>query len=55
MARQELVSRNEVRQGRAALDLAAGEEALGGRDEEDMVVDGRTLCGDGAPRLEEGG
>lgn len=55
MAPEELVSRNEVGQGRAALDLAAGEEALGGGDEEDMVVDGRTLGGDGAPGLEEGG
>lgn len=55
MAPQKLVGGDDVGHRGAALDFAGGEEELGGRDEEDMVVDGRALGGDGAPRLEEGG
>ena len=53
MAGQELLRRDKLADGGAALGLPGGEEDIRQRDEEDVMVDRGALGGDGA--LEEGG
>lgn len=53
MAGEKLLRGNDIAGGGAALRLAVGEEDVRLRDQEDVVVDGRTLRDELAP--EEGG
>lgn len=55
MTPEKLVGCDDVGQGGAAVDFARGQEELRGRDQQDVVVKGRALGGDGARGLEEGG
>lgn len=53
MTREELLRREELLHGRAALGLPEGEQNIRERDKEDVMMDGTALGGDRA--FEEGG